>query len=30
MDLVAFVLLLAVMLWRREGILGIRKRAEEG
>ena len=29
MDLVAFVLLLAVMLFRREGLLGIRKRTEE-
>lgn len=29
MDLVAFVLLLAVLLFRREGLLGIRKRTEE-
>ncbi len=29
MDLVAFVLLLAVLVFRREGLLGIRKRTEE-
>lgn len=29
MDMVAFVLLIAVLLFRREGILGIRKRTEE-
>jgi branched-chain amino acid transport system permease protein len=29
MDLVAFVLLLVVLLFRREGLTGIRKRTEE-
>jgi branched-subunit amino acid ABC-type transport system permease component len=29
LDLVAFALLLVVLFFRREGLLGVRKRAEE-